>query len=89
MLPVISWPVVLYLILFGFAHLTGGKNASAFISMDQVPFRMRVFHYGKLPVCICSLLYCVSYLLLLGARLLAGGGVVGPVLHFSGFSGPP
>ena len=35
--------------------------------------RMRVFHSGRLPVCICSLLYCVSYLLLLWAGLLAGG----------------
>ena len=35
MLPAISWPVVLYLILFGFAHLTGGKNASVFIFMDR------------------------------------------------------
>ena len=35
MLPAISWPVVLYLIIFGFARLDGGKNASVFIFMNR------------------------------------------------------
>ena len=35
MLPVISWPVVLYLILFWLAHLAGGKNALVLILMDR------------------------------------------------------
>ena len=48
MLPAISWPVVIYLILFGFARLTGGKNALCLYFYGPVPLRMRGFHSGKL-----------------------------------------
>ena len=50
MLSAVSGPVVffyIYLILFWFAHLTGGKNASVFICMDW--FHV-VFHSGSLSV---------------------------------------
>ena len=56
-----------YLILFGFARLTIGLNGPG-------PFCMDIFHSGRLPICIFVLLYCVSYLLFLGAGFLAGGG---------------
>ena len=69
MLPAINWPVVLYLILFWFAHLTGGKNASVFIVMDR-------FHsVCKLPVCIC-------FRVVLCLMVVVVGGVTG---RFSGF----
>ena len=51
-----------------------------------VPFHMRVFHSGKLPICICfpAMLCLIS--------VVMGGGVSGrwwgggPVLHFWWFS---
>ena len=67
-----------YLILFGFARLTIGLNGPG-------PFCMDIFHSGRLPICIFVLLYCVSYLLFLGAGFLAGGGEGGPVNRFTGY----
>ena len=57
---------------------------SLFLWTGSIPYEV-FFHSSKLPVCICSLFYCVSYLLLLGAVYLAGGGEGVLFSVFSGF----
>ena len=90
MLPAISWVVVLYLILFVFARLTGGKNASSlFLWTGSITYEG--FHFDKLPVCICFpvILYLIS--VVVGAGFLAvgvEGGSHSPLLVvFSGGGG--
>ena len=75
MLPAVSGPAVFffkYLILFGFARLTGGKNALVlFVWTGSMLYEGVLFR--QFACSICSRYYCVSYLLLLGAEFLAGG----------------
>ena len=84
-------PVVLLLTLFGFACLTGGKNALVFILSvyGPVPLRMRVFHSGKWPVYICFGVVLCLMSVVVGAGFLADGG--GPIFRlyvvFSGGGG--
>ena len=65
--------------------MTGGKYASVFIFYGPVPFRMRVFHSGKLPVSICPVMMCLIYVVVEGRGFwpVVGSGV--PFSVFSGF----
>ena len=78
MLPAINAPVILYLILFGFARLTGGKNASVFM-YEGFSFRQVASLY-LFPCCTVSQI-----------SVVIGGGVSGRwwggglVLRFSSF----
>ena len=86
MLPAISWPVVLYLILFGFARLTSGKNASVFICMDRF-HSVCAFFIPASCLFVFVPCYTVSHICCCwGVGFLAGGGVGGPVLGFQWFS---
>ena len=81
MLPALRGPSVSYLMLFGFARLTGGSYASVFISMDGVHFVWLFFIPADCLFFFRTVILCFI-LLFLGDEVSGrswGGGSRSPV----------